>query len=522
MQSISVLGLVAECVTAVKPGPVPERRLFQSVFLPRHNCWPGLLISVLLHGAGIIGLPRLMDLLPESEAQAWKRHMRAMRPLEIHIPDRLYLSSAAPEPLKPPKPRPKERQTPVPQEVAKAEIPPPAPSQAEPLRIPPRQFKLPQNVRKVDADQTLIQPHLPPDLTLTAKVRLPQLILLSGPALPKPVPRRFVEPGRSAAPAVAPRVDAPPQLASPSKANPDLWIASMLAGPENALLHLPRPTVPARNFQAPAPLPSGRAASVSPTLGEPINLLAISGNPAPLEERVTVPLGNQIGRLPNLPAYSDAAASASAGSAKPGSTGAPGGQGKSGSGSAGGDAAEQRQMAEFAKGLAALPLAYSTPIRIAHPIHTAYDVVVVQSGADQAFEESAGALTGQPIYTVYLQVGAPRAWILQYCMPREVAQVPQVAGGAVNIGSPAPVKAPFPLVTVLPPATMLPRTSYIFVHGFVDASGQLKDLAIMRAPNARIRELILPELLQWQFRPAVRDGAPVTVEILLAIPPQDV
>ena len=42
------------------------------------------------------------------------------------------------------------------------------------------------------------------------------------------------------------------------------------------------------------------------------------------------------------------------------------------------------------------------------------------------------------------------------------------------------------------------------------------------APNAKIRELVLNELLKWQFRPAVRDGAPITVEVLLAIPPQDV
>ncbi len=126
----------------------------------------------------------------------------------------------------------------------KAEIPQPVRSQAEPLRTPPREFHLPQNVRKTNADLTLIQPNLPPSLALKSQVKLPQLILLSGPALPRPAPRRFVEPGKSAAPAVAPRVDAPPQLASSSAANPDLRIASMLAGPENALLHLPRPTVP--------------------------------------------------------------------------------------------------------------------------------------------------------------------------------------------------------------------------------------------------------------------------------------
>jgi hypothetical protein len=95
-------------------------------------------------------------------------------------------------------------------------------------------------------------------------------------------------------------------------------------------------------------------------------------------------------------------------------------------------------------------------------------------------------------------------------------------GGAVNIGSPSPIKAPFPLVTLLPPVTMLPRAGYIIVHGSVDAQGQFKDLTVIRAPNAKMKELIVSELAKWHFRPAVRDGAPVVVEILLAIPPQDV
>ena len=81
MQSIDVLGLVAGRVAMARPCPAPERPLFQSVSLPRYSCWRGLLLSVLLHGVGIWGLPGLMDMLPESDAAAWKRHMRAMRPL---------------------------------------------------------------------------------------------------------------------------------------------------------------------------------------------------------------------------------------------------------------------------------------------------------------------------------------------------------------------------------------------------------------------------------------------------------
>jgi hypothetical protein len=250
-------------------------------------------------------------------------------------------------------------------------------------------------------------------------------------------------------------------------------------------------------FQAPAPIPSGRGASVSATLGEPISVLALSLDPAPLQERVVIPVGNQIGRLPDL-AASPVIAEGAAGPA---------------------GAAGQGVLGELARALAALPMRYTTPIRIEHPVNATFDVVV-QSATDNGLAESVGALSGQPVYTVYLNVGAPKAWLLQYCIPKEVSGAPQIVAGAVNIGNPAPVKAPFPLVTVLPPATMVPRTGYIIVHALVDASGQIKEPNVLRAPNASFKTPILAELSKWRFRPAVRDGGPVTVEVLLAIPPQ--
>jgi hypothetical protein len=180
------------------------------------------------------------------------------------------------------------------------------------------------------------------------------------------------------------------------------------------------------------------------------------------------------------------------------------------------------ELDEFLKALAALPDRYATPIKIEHPSNAVFDMVVTQTSADQTFPDSAGALSGKPVYTVYLQVGSPKAWILQYCVPKQVAAAPQVSAGVINIGTPSPLKAPYPLVTVLPPVTMLQRTGYIIVHASLDAQGKLKDVEVLRAPNPRMKDLILPELAKWQFRPAVRDGAPVAVEVLLAIPPQDV
>ncbi|MFB3778286.1 MAG: hypothetical protein ACE141_11765 [Bryobacteraceae bacterium] len=519
MQLAQLLEMEEERLLASRAeAPYPELKLYWPALLPKRRYFPCFLASVFLHCLLVFVLPPLIDLLPESDAETSKRLMRAMRSLEIRVPDRLYLPPLPLKEKEPPAARPSPKLERTPTEVAKADVPPRPKPETAPLHRPPKLFQPPRNVRRVDSDQTLIQPHLPPDMPLTAQVKLPQLVLLSGPALPRPTPRRFVEPGKSADPAVAPRLDAPPQLAAPNNANPDLKIDSMLAGPATALLRLPRPNVPARKFQAPSPIPSGRGASVSPTLGEPISILAISPDPAPLEERVRIPLGNQLGRLPNLPAFHEAAGDSAGGGAGSGGKGGAAGTG-SGSGSSTGGEGE---LAEFARALAALPQRYATPIKIEHPANAVFDVVVMQSAADPSFSESAGVLSGQPVYTVYLQVGAPKAWLLQYCIPKEAAVAPRIVGGAVNIGAPSALKAPFPLVTLLPPVTMLPRTGYILVHGSVDTQGQFRDLNVIRAPNAKMKDLIKAELAKWHFRPAVRDGAPVVVEILLAIPPQDV
>jgi hypothetical protein len=490
MQGISVLELVA--AREFRPGEFavgagPE--LFQNVFLPRHNYFGrGLLLSAILHCMVIFGAPPLVSLIPESDAQALQRQMLAMRALEIRIPERLYLPAL---PAKPPAaaepPKPKQSRPPL--ELAKKELPEEALSQAVPApRVALRDFKPPPELPRVNDDQTLIQAHLPPSLALQQRVRLPQLVLNSAPVLQRPAPRTFVEPGRSAAAAIVPRFETPPQLAAPAMVDNGLRIPSMLAGPDDAVLRLPAPTEAARAFQAPAPIPSGRGASVSPQLGEQISVVALSEAPALLQERLVIPVGNQLGRLPDLPPAPATAESA-------------GGRG------------------DLASAMTALPARYATPIRMEHPVNATFDVVV-QSSSDEVVPESVGALSGQPVYTAYVEAGSPKAWILQYCVPRETQNVTQPEAGVVNIGGAAPLRAPFPIITVLPPVTMVPRTAYIIVHGFVDASGQIRDARVLRAPSDSYKTPLLADLGKWQFRPAVRSGKPITVEVLLAIPPQ--
>lgn len=533
MEEISVLGLVAATL-AQKSGPVPEARLFERAFLPRYSFWRGFLLSLLIHCCIVFVLIPLTYMLGESEEQVWRRHARTLHALRLQIPDRLYLTSTEPVRPKRPAPVPPAKQNAAPREVAKSESAPAPKLEAPPLL--PRQFRLPDLPRRPRADQTLIQLDLPPDLALTAQVKLPQLFL-TAPVLPRLAPRRFVAPGPSAPPAVAPKLTAAPQLATSTSVPSDLKVPDMLAGPQDALLRLPRPTLPHRAFQpttfgdGAAP---GRGASVSPIVGEPVNIISFSSDPAALTEQVVIPLGNQIGRLPGPPSTDPASPVGipSAASGGPGmlpaskgvadggggdgdslaSANGSGGTGPGGSGAGGSGVG-------IALGKFTPSISFNTPIRIEHPNNATYDVIVVQS--EESFSESAGVLSGKPVYTAYVKTGAPKAWIMQFCVPHHTVNGPKVAGNTVYIGKPAPLKAPYPLVTVLPPVVMLPRTSYIMVHGFVDKIGKFKDLTVLRAPDKKIAPLLVPQLAEWQFRPATRDGVPILVEILLAIPPEE-
>jgi hypothetical protein len=154
--------------------------------------------------------------------------------------------------------------------------------------------------------------------------------------------------------------------------------------------------------------------------------------------------------------------------------------------------------------------------RTVHPPGGVFDVVV-QSSGPEGFPESAGVLSGKPIYSVYLAVGAPKEWILQYCIPAEEAENAEVVGGVVRLGVSAPLTAPYPRTTFRPPPHHR-LGGYLMVHGFIGANGRFQDLRVLGAGDPRDNAYAIAVLEQWEFRPATRQGQPIHVEILLAIP----
>jgi hypothetical protein len=153
--------------------------------------------------------------------------------------------------------------------------------------------------------------------------------------------------------------------------------------------------------------------------------------------------------------------------------------------------------------------------RIVRPIDGNYEIAIVQSSG--SIPGSSGLLNGRPVYSVYIQVGDGKEWILQYCLPP--ADPSRTARSqVVQLGTVTPLSAPYAFVIIRPNVRFRGGARYGFVHAFVNAEGRFDRMTEVGQPAIENIDVVLESLQQWEFRPAAKDGAPALVEVLLCIP----
>jgi hypothetical protein len=140
--------------------------------------------------------------------------------------------------------------------------------------------------------------------------------------------------------------------------------------------------------------------------------------------------------------------------------------------------------------------------------------------------EAVGELTGNPVYTVYVDVpGAPRKWILQFCVPQGNRVGMEITGEIVRVLGRKSVDPPYAfrkeplkleLVPTLERLSELPQR--VVAYATVDAEGNLQNVRMVRGADPETDRIILASLRSWEFTPAFRDGEPVEVEALFGIP----
>ncbi|MGE5487430.1 MAG: hypothetical protein ACM3ZB_06385 [bacterium] len=486
--------------------PSDEARVFTLLGAGQPR-WRAFTASVVLHIIVIATLPSVsLHTARFAPAKRLRRSDIVMNTLRIRIPERLYLAASSPAP------QPRPRSSAAPRRVPRRN--PVAAPKPEPPRAGSggarRRFELPPAIQRVASEQSLIQPT--PNVLEASALKLPEMFFWS-PASQRLPAKPFVEPGHATRPVQEVKLNAPPRIDAPG---PTISAIPPAALSEQALLLPPPASLPVRTSAEDAG-PAG-AVTIAPGPGDPTNVLALSAEGLPLREYVTVPPGVQIGHATGIGGGTLAGSDAGSGRGFGAGTGSGTGSGAGtvqGTGSGEGAGTAEGGLDDFGS---AEFLAAVEATRKVNPSDGIFDVVV-QSSSPEGFTASAGVLSGKPVYSVYLKVGAKRDWILQYCIPAADQERPKASGMVVSLSSPKKLSAPFPLVTYRPPARRA-TTRYLTLHGYISAEGRFEDLGVFGVHDPWHAAAALVALKRWEFRPATADGKPSRVEILLAIPPE--
>jgi cell division septation protein DedD len=389
--------------------------------------------------------------------------------------------------------------------------------------------------------QTIIQPASPPDLKIARDVNLPNILIGSMPAPPKPrVPLNF-------SPPTAPMRttgDAPPPLIRDSKSAVDLSLAAL-----SPLTSVPKLPVPVLSMPVPKIRPSGANGHGVTTVNLPEvpgqgSLLAIGITPGELNTTIAVPPGNRYGSFSVSPAGTQPGSPGGEVGGDPhgGLVGAPGtgdgsfgeGLGSDGGGGAGirtglptlnvvGGAQSFSGAATSGAKDYALPNAVVAeqvfPVLIA-PHLRGLNLQVFTGPAGGGGLAIYHVLPCNKIYTTMLSMPG-KSWVLQYCTPEPgntSLQTP--AGGRVlSLGEglvpPDPTDKFDFKRPVLPAET---NGKLIVLRGAIPEDGSVTQVAVLSGIDPVADALAAAALRHWKFHPALRSGKPVRVEILVGVP----
>jgi hypothetical protein len=383
--------------------------------------------------------------------------------------------------------------------------------------------------------QTIYQRSSPPDLRIKTEIKLPNIILGAPSELPKmPVNAGDVKPARST------REITSGTAPSPSPESPSSDVITFLQ-PSNAQPRLPIPTVaaakPVRNSGAGGSAGSGDAAGQS--IGDNTDLLALGVAPSGAATELNLPAGNRWGNLSVSPAGGEPGSAGGVnygvegggkggiGEGGDGSTGVgPGGGGGGGGKSAppGAVSVNGTEGKNGAGGSLGTDFALST----VYPVPTSFiprknSLIVAVGPMGGGGLDAYGALHCGKIYSIFLPM--PRkSWAMQYCIKPDAAEksATELPATVVHLDRglvPPEVESRFDFRRL----TVPPEKA----HKMIVLKGTLTEDGV--AENLEVYQGILPEMdqaaraafSQWRFKPAVRDGKPVPVEILIGIPTED-
>jgi Gram-negative bacterial TonB protein C-terminal len=380
--------------------------------------------------------------------------------------------------------------------------------------------------------QTIYQRSSPPDLRVETEMKLPNVILSTAPEVPKP--------------SLSANDQSPTRAAR--KLTSDPAPAPTAQGSDSPLATFLKPSV----TQPRLPIPS--AAAAKPTLhgaaggrrdsdnaeGTKIpdgtDLLVLGVDPAGPATAVSIPAGNRWGNFSISPAGKEPGSAGGVsygmegggkggiGAGGDGSTGVgPGGDG-GGGGNSGTSGVVSVKGPESGGGSGG-QLENQFALSMVYPVPPSFTVrknslVVAVGPMGGGGLDAYGALHCGKIYSIFLSMPG-QSWAMQYCVKSSIAAktATDTRGTVVLLEQglvPPDVEARFDFHRLpVPPEK---------AHKMIILKGTLRDDGVVE--NLEVLQGVVPEMDaaaraafgQWKFKPAMRGGTPVPVEILIGIP----
>jgi len=376
--------------------------------------------------------------------------------------------------------------------------------------------------------QTIYQSSSPPDLRITTEQELPNIVSLT--PLPAPKPRLSLD-------IVKPVLNSRqlPQVAAPSVDPDPAAPMTTLLKPSNTQSRLAIPLAgEAWRLQSPKETP-GNVSEAPPTQSG--DIVALGVDPGATTDQISLPGGNRWGEFAIEPTGRNPGAPGGAlngtvgggnGTVGPGGDGNTGlGSGGSGGGSSGtsGTISITGTEAGSGSGVIADPI---SPTNMVFPVPRALSVrknaFVVSAGPVGGGSLNVyGALHCGTIYSIFLPMPG-KNWSLQYCEKSAGTQKGWEGTPGTVLHLEKPLLPPdvdltqrFDFKRLPLPADNSHRT--IILRGVIAIDGTIRHLVVHQGVLPEMDEAARIAFSRWAFKPALRDGKPVEVEILVGIPP---
>lgn len=387
--------------------------------------------------------------------------------------------------------------------------------------------------------QTIIQPRVPAAQKITINLRLPNIVLGGALTVPAPPPKVPPPPMKMIVPKVLNSLTVP-QTTVVSLKPPDLRIPASSTPNLPPIPAPPPPAPPTPQPKAkPAPMIVANLGLQAISNGSDAQLLSLSLNPAPPTNKLVIPAGNRYGAFTISPSGNHPGSpGGTPGGSVEGGEGGPGSGGDSSTGvgsghsGGGGNGAGSSKLPVSSSGNAASGgagnggrLSASYLAKLVYPIlrlppKNRFAMVITAGPVGGGGLHIFGVLKGGKVYTVFLPM-PQKDWILQYCALHadDSQKNTQSTGVAVQLSFglvPPAVEKRFDFHRPALPQEQ--KQKMIVLHGVIGKDGSVSNLSVYRGVQNVADQAAVAAFSKWKFQPALQNGKPVPIEILLGIP----